>query len=145
MQSVNLVHSGSPLSQLRYVMELGKWYPLYELYPDVVWSFHKCVIWKDCIHKGHLQASVTDSNMPETHLFTFVMKGIGGNTIFIIFPQYCTKYRVSRSHDYTQTLLSMLSKNEVCTVHAKCAKLLHFRPKPYKNPTQGASFHRVTC
>ena len=39
-----------------------------------------------------------------------VIKGIRGYTIFIIFPQYCTKYRVSRSCDYTQTLLSMLSK-----------------------------------
>ena len=30
-------------------------------------------------------------------------EGIGGYTIFIIFPPYCVKYRVSRSHDYTQT------------------------------------------
>ena len=36
--------------------ELGKWYSLYKLYPDVVWCIHKCVTWKDCIHKDHLQA-----------------------------------------------------------------------------------------
>ena len=59
------------------------------------------------------------------------MEGIGGYTIFIIFPQYCAKYRVSRSYDYTQTLMSMLSKQEIHTEHAQSAKLLHFLSKPY--------------
>ena len=57
---------------------------------------------------------------------------------------YCTKYSVSRSCDYTQTLMSMLSKLEVHTEHVHCAKLLYILSKPYKSPTQGASFHRVT-
>ena len=38
----------------------------------------------------------------------------------------------------------MLSKQEVHTENAQCAKLLHFLSKPYKSPTQGASFHTVT-
>ena len=76
--------------------------------------------------------------------FPYVMKGIGGYTIFIIFLPYCTKYRVSRSCDYTETLLSMLSKQEVHTEHAQSAKCMHFLSKLYKSPTQGASFHRVT-
>ena len=63
-------------------------------------------------------------------VFFIVMKGIGGYTISIIFPQYCAKYRVSRSHDYTQTLLSIISKQEVHTEHAQCTKLLHFLSKP---------------
>ena len=33
---------------------------------------------------------------------------------------------------------------EVVTEHAQCAKLLNFLFQTYKNPTQGASFHRVT-
>ena len=83
-------------------------------------------------------------NAPPGSANDYVMKEIGGYTIFIIFPQYWTKYRVSRSHDYTQTLLSMISKQEVCTEHAQYTKLLHFLSIPYESPTQGASFHRVT-
>ena len=67
-----------------------------------------------------------------------------GGYKFYYFPLYCANFQVFQVTWYTQSLLSMLRSQEVAIKHVQFAKLLHFLSKYYKNPTQVASFCRVT-